>query len=382
MQHLTSMQMCALITTGRTGSDFLQSLCDSHPQIITFNGILWLHNFWEESLCTKDNDISLNDLLTEFVGKNLAKFKSKYDTFERKDALGNNGDQCIDIDINQYKEYVYYLLNHSEINSRNFLLAVYGAYSLSLNQDIRNKKIIIHHIHHAEKLPPFLKDFPNAKIICMTRDPRANFVSGVTHWRKFNDEFDHAHHLYNYLKRIFIDAYSIKQFKNDYIVIKVEDLGKKSILVSFCNWLQIDYDESLKLSSWGGLAWLGDRCSEKTNEGTGWSSEMLDNSWEMKLRFFDKYILNFLMNSRLKHYEYDYKKINFVDYLIVFLIIPVPLTFERRYFTLKYIINSVKNKLYKKILKNLIYYPKRIIYFYFIYFGVISGFSFNSRYLK
>jgi len=376
------MQMCALITTGRTGSDFLQSLCDSHPHIITFNGILWLNTFWAESLCTKTNPIYLTDLLTEFIGKNIEKFKSRYDTFERKDALGKNRDQYIDIDIVKFKEYVINLLNEKEINSKNFLLAVYGAYCICLDQNILNKKILIHHIHHAEKLPTYIKDFPKTKIICMTRDPRANFVSGVNHWRKYNEEFDHAHHLYNYLKRIFIDVYSIKHYENDYMVVKVETLGEKRILESFCNWLQIDYDESLNYSSWAGLAWLGDRCSEKKNEGTGWSSEMLNNSWETKLSYFDKYLLNFLMNSRLKHYDYNYNKVKLIDYLIVLILIPLPLTFERRYFSKKYLLHSIKNKMYIKLIKNLIFYPKRIYFFYYVYFSILSGFIFNSRYLK
>lgn len=374
--------MCTLITTGRTGSDFFQSLCDSHPQIITFNGILSLHNFWKESVCTKDNEISISDLLTEFVGKNVEKFKSKYDTFERKESLGENSDQNIDIDISLFKKHVCHLLNGREINSKNFLLAVYGAYSLSLNQDIENKKIILHHIHHADKLGPFLLDFPKSKIICMTRDPRANFVSGVTHWRKYNEEYDHAPHLYFYIKRIITDAYSIMHYGNDYMVVKVEDLGEKSILESFCNWLHIEYNDSLNYSTWGGLTWLGDSCSAEKNDGVGWSAKILDNSWEDKLKFNDKYILNFLMNSRLKHYGYNYNKISFIDYLLVFLFIPIPLTFERRFFTIKYITNSIKNKLYKKILINLMFYPKRIIYFYSVYFNVLSGFSFNSRYLK
>ncbi len=309
MDHLLSVEMHALITTGRTGSDFFQSLCDSHSQIITFNGILWLHNFWEDSMCVKSSNMLLPDLVKEFTGKNIEKLKSKYDLFERKEALGVNKDKSVNIDIISFENHVINLLYGRDVNSKNFLLAVYGAYSLSLNQNVLNKKIVLHHIHHAEKLPLFLSDFPDSNIICMTRDPRANFLSGVTHWRKYNNKFDHAHHLYNYLKRIVMDSYSIRHYNNDYIVIRLEDLGKKCTLESFCEWAKIKYEDSLMKSTWAGLLWQGDRCSAKKNEGSGWSANMLDNKWQIKLTFIDKYLINFLLNSRLKHYGYDYTKI-------------------------------------------------------------------------
>ena len=142
MDHLLSVKIHALITTGRTGSDFFQSLCDSHSQIITFNGILWLHNFWEDSMCVKSSNMLLPDLVKEFTGKNIEKLKSKYDLFERKEALGVNKDKSVNIDIISFENHVINLLYGRDVNSKNFLLAVYGAYSLSLNQNVLNKKIV------------------------------------------------------------------------------------------------------------------------------------------------------------------------------------------------------------------------------------------------
>ncbi len=382
MDHLLSVEMHALITTGRTGSDFFQSLCDSHSQIITFNGILWLHNFWEDSMCVKSSNMLLPDLVKEFTGKNIEKLKSKYDLFERKEALGVNKDKSVNIDIISFENHVINLLYGRDVNSKNFLLAVYGAYSLSLNQNVLNKKIVLHHIHHAEKLPLFLSDFPDSNIICMTRDPRANFLSGVTHWRKYNNKFDHAHHLYNYLKRIVMDSYSIRHYNNDYIVIRLEDLGKKCTLESFCEWAKIKYEDSLMKSTWAGLLWQGDRCSAKKNEGSGWSANMLDNKWQIKLTFIDKYLINFLLNSRLKHYGYDYTKIRLIDYLIVPLLIPLPLSLEARYFSLSYFSKSIKSKDYSKLLKAFVFYPKRVAYFYAIYIDILRGFNFDSNFLK
>src|SRR3990167_8055858 len=103
MAHLTRLPACGLITTGRTGTDFLQSLLDMHPQVLTFNGILYFHDFWEQSKCVKSGSFHLPDFLDEFIGHHIEKFKSRYDIQERKDQLGENKDQSLDLDVGTFK---------------------------------------------------------------------------------------------------------------------------------------------------------------------------------------------------------------------------------------------------------------------------------------
>ena len=52
-QQVEGLPWCALVTTGRTGTDFFQSLLDSHPEIFVFNGQLYFHNFWQSSQCVQ-----------------------------------------------------------------------------------------------------------------------------------------------------------------------------------------------------------------------------------------------------------------------------------------------------------------------------------------
>ena len=80
--------------------------------------------------------------------------------------------------MDRFKSEAVKLLEHREINSRNVLLAINGAYALSLGQDLERKKLSFHHPHVFSELPSYLTDFPDSKIICMTRDPRANFRFG------------------------------------------------------------------------------------------------------------------------------------------------------------------------------------------------------------
>ena len=233
MDRVIGLPVCTLITTGRTGTDFLQSLLDEHPNVMVFNGTMLFNQFWGQSQCVEAGEFDLADLLYEFVGVYIQRFKSRYDLVERKDQLGENMEEQIDLDLIWFKSEVINLMEGYELTSRNILLAIYTAYSICIGQDVEQKTLVFHHIHHAQWLDGFLKDFPEAKIICMTRDPRANFCSGVEHQRNYFSDRDNGRHVYAYIQRILADATVLDKFPNDRIAIRLEDLGKQEISMRY-----------------------------------------------------------------------------------------------------------------------------------------------------
>jgi len=382
MDRILKLPSCALVTTGRTGTDFLQSLLDSHPEVLTFNGILFYHTFWNNSACVAAGDFELCDFLDEFIGKHIEILRSKYDLRERKSKLGRNYNQSININLAQFKSEVINLIGKRELNSKNLMVAIYIAYSICLGQDVNKKTLLFHHLHHFEELENYLIDFPGSKIICMTRDPRANFVSGVEHRREISPFTDQGRHLQFYIKRILADASVLEKYNHEYTVIRIEDLGKEGILRKLSDWLNISYNECLKKSTWGGLGWHGDRFSVKRNEEIGWSEKMLQNNWEVKLGFVDRYVLNYIMFYRLRHYGYSHKKIGVLDSIIVPFLILFPLSYELRFLSFGYIRNCLANKEYKKIITNLVFYPRRIRLFMKYYLKVTRKEKFTQPFLS
>ena len=175
-----SLPWAVLVTTGRTGTDFLQSLFDSHPEVFVFNGQFYFHDFWASANSINyGGNLEIEDILDEFIGLHIKSLKSCYDVVERKGELGENRDASIDVDIKMFRGHIIGLIAQHEITSKNFITAVYVSYALCLDQDIGKKRLFFHHQHRINRLHPFLADFPNSKIISMTRDPRANYVSGV-----------------------------------------------------------------------------------------------------------------------------------------------------------------------------------------------------------
>ena len=163
--------MCP-VPDGQDGLRLLKSMLDSHPEVLTFNGSITFNRFWEDSICVAAGSFAAIDLIDEFIGKHIYKLRSRYDLYERKNQLGENLDQSIDIDLDRFRSEAVKLLENREINSRNVLLAIYGAYALGLGEDLAQKKLFSHHAHAFPDLPFYMRDFPESKIICMTRDPR------------------------------------------------------------------------------------------------------------------------------------------------------------------------------------------------------------------
>ena len=352
---------------------------DSHPQVLTFNGHFQFHYFWRTSTCVTSNEFLLSDFIKEFIGKHIEKFKSRYDLKEGKDRLGINRDQSIDIDTLVFEDYFMQLMEEQIVNSRNCLLSIYGAYALSLDQDLESKKVFLHHLHRHDELKYYLKDFPNSKIISMTRNPFSNYYSGVTHHKNYNPEsMDGPHHFF-YIRRIIDDILPLKDLQNDYVSIKLEDLGSIEILKKISGWLNIDYNETMLQSTWAGLIWNADRLTINERKGTGFSKDLLKNDWQKHLSRKDKYILNFLMVDRLKHYGYDYFKRSILSYFIMPLLIILPMDLEKQWFR---IFNDNKTRNPKTLLRNILFYFIRCTYFFSLYKKIITGLKFSGKFIS
>jgi len=381
MDRALNFPSFVLVTTGRTGSDFLQSLLDSHTEVLTFNGIFSFYGFWNRAKVLKSTDPNVIDLFSEMYGFYIDKFKSRYDLVERKDQLGDTADQQIDIDSSSFVNSACRFMAGREINSRNVLLATYLSYACCLDQDINKKRMLFHHAHHHATIDPFIKDFPESKIVSMTRDPRANYYSSMAHRDRIGTIS--VAKIYSLTSRLFMDVKLLEKYNNDYLSIRVEDLGQKCILEELCQWLSINYEEVLLRSTWGGLQWRGDRVSVGNDDKVfGFSKKMLENDWEKKLGWSEKYLLNMLLNKRLVEYHYKNKRISIKDYFLAPICIPLPLKFERRLFNYKYIYYRTKSSGISAVKNDLLAYAKRIKLFYIFYIFELFGKKAKINYLK
>jgi hypothetical protein len=376
--QVENLPWCALVTTGRTGTDFLQSLLDSHPEAFVFNGQLYFHDFWKSSYTVNiDGERDAADIVNEFIGTHIKHLKSRYDSVERKDELGEGRNSSIDIDIDIFRTHVLKLLAGRKLTSKNCIIAVYVSYALCLGQDIGRKKIFFHHQHRISRLGPFLEDFPVSKVICMTRDPRANYVSGVEHWRRFEAKTDNPSYPLYILKRAIDEQLDLLACDADTVrILRLEDLGSEYTLNEICRWIEISYDSCMTRSTWAGMRWWGDRLSTSkiAENERGFSSSIIQNNWIQKLSVIDRMLLDYLLADMLDAYSYDFeRKSGIVPAVFVLLAILLPTTYERRYLSPGYLFRALAERNLRKFIVPFYHPFRRSLWFYRLFYRRIFG---------
>ena len=109
---------------------------------------------------------------------------------------------------------------------------------------------------------------------------------------------------------------------------------------------------------------------------------MINNKWKDGFSLIEKYVFNFILNSRLKHYSYDYQNLSVKDYFIVPFLVIIPLKFELDLFFMNFSYkHSFRNKLYFSR-KNFFGYFKRILLFYKYYYFQLSRKYFKTNLLS
>ena len=370
-RHVERLPWTALVATGRVGSDFFQSLLDGHPEIFVFNGQISIHEWWIASRFTQfDGPLDIDDLLYDFLGVHLIKFRSRYDHFERKGILGENQCESINIDLDEFRKHVRFLIGNRIIDSRTFSIAVYTAYDLCIGRDVLSKKIFFHHIHRIHNLDPYLEDFPDSKIICMTRDPRAAYVSGVEHWRRYNASADNSAYPLYVFYRIIEEARPLLSFGAERVrALRLEDLGDRDVLKAVCLWLDVDYNLCLQKSTWAGLRWWGDTLSEKSLQRriTDFPRIWLSITGK-KLRWLDVYVMDYILADRLIWFGYPSRHSYgiFAKFIIPFLIL-LPTTYERRYLSPKNLVQKLLRFQIKDFVRAFYHPLRRMVVFFKMY---------------
>ena len=378
MRHMQRLPVVALVTTGRTGSDFLQSLLDSHPQFAVYS------EFFSKALTFVVPGAQVEDAADEFIGRYFYKLVSRYDIQEAKDCLGEDSNQSFRIDSAEFKAHIVGLMEGVALNTRNFLLAIYGAYNLCLGQSIESLRVLFHHPHLDFEFRLFAKDFSQTRLIFSTRDPRANFCSHVEHFRQFYKTHDNQQHVLNCLKMALEDSELADEFGLDYTSIRLEDLPREDILRDLASWLGVDYHVSMLRSSWAGLDWHGDRISGKKFSATGWSNTRTENGWRQRLGLGEQHVFNFIMNDRLKWYGYEAKSVGIIDAIVVAALILLPFRCERRLLSPLHaygVLRSGNRVMRVQLLLTLPFLMLRIILCYRYYWRTVANVHFRRNWL-
>jgi hypothetical protein len=289
------MNILAIQNYGSSGTTFVHSLLDNHPQVLQLPGLRGgeFYNHWRATIRHPTAPIT-SEFLRELV---LAFFAPLCEPDQVGDAwglreLGPTRDRhpCVPRDafIALFDTYLARFSEELGIgravhaddlprHRRAHLYAIYHAYDAALGHDMSDKQYIVYPIHSAVKddLIDLLEDFEQVFVLHMIRNPINNLNSLVKYYLRVRTLDDPAHNLFSSgLHALFLDrALNISPerrcerlhgvyYYDDSVravsrAVRLEDLHRdpEAVMRRIAAWVGLRWDPVLLHSTFGGLSW-------------------------------------------------------------------------------------------------------------------------------
>tara|TARA_X000000950_G_scaffold145880_1_gene180274 strand:- start:409 stop:1503 length:1095 start_codon:yes stop_codon:yes gene_type:complete len=293
----------------RTGTLFLHSLLDNHPQILTVPGVL---NF---NYILNNNISSSEEALELFENENPKFFDtSSFNILDKNNSqlfyLGEKKKSKIITNKIIFKEtFIKVLKEFGDLSKSNIIKSVYLAYAISHNQKIDEKKILLLHPHEQKICIEFNKLFPSSKFLIPIRNPIKVYFSLIETRRAKCKLRDIPYYPRGSFKEFIEGLNNFKINNLNMHVIRLEDLGNKTedTMKKICEFINIEFNKSLLTSTFGGYKYWGNTINLQRNN----YFEKNYDSFE-KAKKNDLELLKILNMKILKKFytEIDLSKIN------------------------------------------------------------------------
>ncbi len=325
---------------GRSGSIFLQSLLDGHPDVLTFpaNYLGGFYSFWNEY-----GDRSPLHIVKAFLHHYEVLFDptSAEEVFDVGpyagqeydfDKMGPNHDEALGVDRERFRDILLAKclievkdFENGRLERKFFLQALHVAYAEALGRDLTGRQPLIvfqAHTPHIDVIEMLFADFvPKIRFLHSVRDPINTMASWFNEMMRFLDDpplvlprrtlgrsIDHAKPILSqHLNKDIIDQRletdpdtqrAIEWVAENSRAVRLEDLHTKprETLEKICAWLELDWHDCLLESTFDGKLWhwsTGGRTVSGFQTATIKQQHSDAVSWydRLRLRFFfaDKY---------------------------------------------------------------------------------------------
>ena len=349
------MKIIVLASVGRSGSDFFQSLLDSHPQVLQFPGQIWFDKDFINILDERNNKIIANLFCEQYPQF----FDSRLNLIERHNQLGKNRKLFYIVNKEKFLKQFSIIRKRTYKNKINIIKDLNLAYYRAAGISTKSVRIMFLHLHLLGFIKNFFKYFPKLKNIVFLvtiRDTLASLGATLKKWPHYEDGTGlNAQTLYDNLFAHFQTIKELKKYKKKMFIVQLENIHKKNFIVmkDFCKIFNLRFKQSLKKSTWLGKKWWGDAISIKYLDGV---------NPNFKNKFYEQYffkkdldIIESKLSDLLLHYNYPIRSnLKKRKLLEIF-----PFKFEMIVW-----LNSIFNLKIKQIIKIPYFWVKRICFLY------------------
>jgi hypothetical protein len=237
--HLSSLQPIFIVGTPKSGTTFLYSLFDSHPNLISL----------------------LETQVYNLSGSSLEQVLKFYEEYWMPASDINPA-----LDLESLKTAIqdaHGRHNHEPVKGTAILQALL---SLAAKPESHCTHFVEKTPSHYKRINKIVADFPNAKIIHVIRDPRDNYLSLQ---RRMQDEkFAHyqsaSYHPVIFLRNRLISSLeaaclNASQYPEHYRIVYYEDLilDNEKTLDKILAWIDLPFDDCLRVPQKSGKLWKG-----------------------------------------------------------------------------------------------------------------------------
>ena len=318
------------------GSKLLQSQLSNSKEIIQLPSypLLYFYSHWEE-WSKKYKKMPIKKVYNLLMKHHASIVDSnKIKGFNGLNNLGKDKNKSIRVSKKKFKKFFFQYLKDKDINSKNTLIAIHYSFNKACNKNFSKVKYILFHVHNYEYFDKYLvKDFPDSKLILITRNPLENFWrKAYTHSNIEQDRYDYTDQEYlknfsylNQCKQIFIDVDHIhdglsknsnkKLYKFEDIKIK----NKKSIKHIY-KFLKIKFNKDHLVPRFFGLEWWSHKNYKSYNNLKIFEPTVnVDPNDKKKFFKYEFFVLEKLFYKFYKRFNYklEFKNYNFFVFLIL-----------------------------------------------------------------
>lgn len=309
---------------GRSGSIFLHSLLDNHPNLVSYPGsyLMCYQNWWDNLKSKKSFDCAYNFIDTFrviFDPKNsdidlpgCGRYVGTYLNFHK---VGENKKEEVSISKDKLKLNLFKFLNkEDEETAISFFKKIHLALALTMDIEINTELKIVFQLHSPLKERCTFLD--NKKTKCyflhMIREPIQSAYSMVKHHMSSGKNIGITGIINT------LDRYSVI-YRNDLSkAVKLEDLhlNPSETIKKIITFVKIKWSDNLLESTFLGKKWYNVSDSPKIS---GFNSVIINKTHEEILGIYDKSRLQHLYRKLYKHWDYKIeKKHYFFEYFLRF----------------------------------------------------------------
>ncbi len=285
-------KIVALLQWGRSGTGFMHSLFDGHPQITTVPGF-YLSGFfgrdtWRLIRSSKRGDAvrrfcQLHDVLFDAASQRPVPGETLNDIAspgvkEGYTAMGPNRDRSLSLDREIFADNLMALLaGHERVSRGDFFRMAHLAFEKT--RGCNGQEMIFYHLHNPDsyELLNYLRHFPRTKLLLAVREPLQSCESWLNH------DIDKTSPYTTMVRRLVECLFKFDQVPfrlHDSRGVRLEDikLDPPQTMKRLCRWLEIDENDTLFSPTFQGLTWSGDPSTIRFGRTKPVSGLALDNT--------------------------------------------------------------------------------------------------------